>query len=64
MDRGGNGCPRPECEGTLKALPIPGDAFCKPTKGRVPIKTCTCPDCGCDFGHVEVFSDKSMELCL
>ena len=53
-DRGGNGCPKRDCGGLLRPLEIPGDAYCRPTKGRTPIKTCRCPDCGCDFGHVQV----------
>lgn len=53
-DRGGNGCPKRGCDGVLRALEIPGDAYCKPTKGRTPIKTCMCPDCGCSYGHVQV----------
>ena len=54
LDRDGNGCPNRGCTGVLKPLPIPGEAFCRPVKNRSPIKTATCPDCGCDFGHVQV----------
>ena len=57
-DRGGNGCPIPRCPGVLEALPIPGDAFCRPTRGRKPVKTSCCPDCGCNFGHVDVVTER------
>lgn len=55
-DRDGNGCPSRNCDGLLKSLEIPGDAYCRPTKGRTPIKTCICQDCGCSYGHVQVNS--------
>ena len=53
-DRDGNGCPNDGCVGVLESLPIPGEAYCRPVLNRAHFKTCKCPDCGSDFGHIQV----------
>lgn len=59
-DGDGIGCPKPNCCGSLQALPdpIPGEAFCKPKKNRKPIMTSCCSACNCQFGHIDVVRQR------
>jgi hypothetical protein len=49
-----NSCPMEDCPGTLKALPFPGEAYCKRQRDQAPVNTAFCPDCETYFKHKDV----------
>ena len=51
-----NGCPVANCQGTLKPVPIPGEAFCQQKQGQTACCTAHCPECETDFKHKEVIT--------
>ncbi|KAJ3376356.1 hypothetical protein HDU80_004138, partial [Chytriomyces hyalinus] len=59
-----NTCPRDDCSGILRAMPIPGEAYQRPKVGHLVPNTTECNTCDQKFVHKAVIEQRVQKYAL